>query len=96
MKWWSEKDFRALNDIARLDGYGWRTFLELLWLRRTNIVPPLYALVVSNILWDAIPMPPPAMGQWLAMKVEDGSIQTVYHLQNTTPMEAQKYQKDHT
>lgn len=29
MRWWAENDFRTLQDIAREDGEGWRTFTEL-------------------------------------------------------------------
>ena len=39
MRWWSEKGFRTLQDITRIDGEGWRTFDELLRLRRTSVAP---------------------------------------------------------
>lgn len=96
MRWWSEKQFRSLKDITRTDGYGWKTFAELLRLRRTSVTPPLYARVVNNIPWDAHPKPAPNIGQWIASKEEDGTISTVYHLHSITPLEAKRYQKDET
>lgn len=84
MRWWLEKKFNTLQDIAKPDGYGWKTFVELLRLRRTSVAPPLYAWVVNNIPWNASPMPSHHTGQWIVAKEEDGSIRTVYHLQNTT------------
>ena len=94
MLWWSEKEFKTLKDIARLDGHGWKSFAELLRLRRTRVAPPLYARVVHSIPGDATPMPPPTIGQGLAKKEEDGSINTIYHLQHTTPLHATTYCKD--
>lgn len=38
MLWWAKKEYRSLQDIARHDGHGWRTFPELFRLRRTNLV----------------------------------------------------------
>ena len=93
MRWWSEKEVNTLQDIAKPDGYGWKTFEELRRLRRTSVAPPLYARVVKSIPWNAIPMPTHRKGQWIAAKEEDGSIQTVYHLQNTSPLEARSYKK---
>ena len=93
MRWWAEKEFRTLQDITREDGEGWRTFSELRRLRRTSVAPALYARVVSSIPWAAVPMPNHTKGQWIAAKERDGSIQTIYHLQNITPMEATIYTK---
>ena len=94
MRWWSEKKFKTLQNIARIDGEGWRSFAELRRLRRTSVAPPLYARVVSSIPWAANPMPTHRVGQWIAAKEEDGSIQMIYHLQNTSPFEAKIYSKD--
>ena len=93
MRWWSEKQFRTLQDIARPDWEGWRTFPELIRLRRTSVAPHLYARVVRSIPWVAQPMPPHHTGQWIAAKEEDGSIQHVYHLQTTNPLKATMYSK---
>ena len=93
MRWWSEKQFRTLQDIARPDWEGWRTFSELLRLRRTSVAPFLYDRVVRSIPWLVQPMPPHQVGQWIATKEEDGSIQKVYHLQNINPLEAKVYNK---
>ena len=93
MRWWSEKKFRTLQDIAKTDGEGWRSFAELRRLRRTNVVPLLYARVVRSIPWAATHMPTHQLGQWIAAK-EDGSIQLVYHIQNSSPFEADIYRKD--
>ena len=93
MRWWSEKQFRTLQDIARTDWEGWKTFSELLRLRRTSVAPFLYERLVRSIPWLAQPLPPHCAGQWIAAKEEDGSIQTVYHLQNNYPLEAKVYSK---
>ena len=93
MRWWSEKNFRTLQDIAKPDGHGWRTFAELRRLHRSNVATTLYARVVNNIPWNASPMPTHRTGQWTAAKEEDGSIQLVYHLQSTSPLEAKTYKK---
>ena len=29
MKWWAEKGFLTLKDIARFDGFGWKAYQEL-------------------------------------------------------------------
>ena len=63
MKWWAEKGFLTLKDIARIVGHGWRAFQELLKLRRTRVAPPLYARLVLNIPWDAIPRPSHSPGK---------------------------------
>ena len=93
MRWWSEKHVRTLQDISRPDGWGWSTFTELRRLRRTSVAPALYARVVNSIPWVATPMPAHQIGQWIAAKENDGSIQKVYHLQNITPLEAKTYNK---
>ena len=93
MRWWSEKNFRTLQDIVKTDESGWRSFAELLRIRRTSVAPQLYARVVQSIPWAASPMPTHCKGQWFAAKEEDGSIQHVYHLQGNTPLEAMVYNK---
>lgn len=93
MRWWSEKQVRTLQDIARPDWEGWRTFPELRRLKRTSVAPNLYAKVVNSIPWTAQPMPPHQPGQWIAAKEEDGSIKHVYHIQHTNPMIAQVYNR---
>ena len=93
MRWWAEKDFRTLQDIAREEGEGWKTFAELRRLRHTSVAPALYARMVRSIPWEAAPMPTHSKGQWIAAKEMDGSIQTVYHLQSISPMEATIYRK---
>lgn len=91
MRWWSEKQFRTLQDIARPNWEGWRTFPELIRLRRTSVAPHLYDRVVRSIPWAAQPIPPHQPGQWIATKEEDGSIQQVYHVQDINPLEAKVY-----
>ena len=93
MRWWSEKDFRTLQDIAREEGNGWRTFAELRRLRHTSVAPALYDRLVRSIPWAASPMPTHSKGQWIAAKENDGSIQTVYHVQSMSPMKATRYTK---
>ena len=39
-------------------------------------------------------MPTHQIGQWIAAKEQDGSIQIVYHIQNNSPFEAEIYKKD--
>jgi hypothetical protein len=94
MRWWAEKNFKTLQDIARPDGEGWRTFEELRRLRRTSVAPHLYARVVRSIPWISTPIPTHQTGQWIAAKDDDGAIRTVYHLQSIEPMEAKIYRKD--
>ena len=80
MLWWAKKDYRALKDIARQDGYGWRTFPKLFRLRRSKVSPTFYNKVVKSMPWDSTPMPQAEVGQWVAAKAEDGNITQVYHI----------------
>ena len=96
MKWWMEKKFRSLQDIARPGEYGWKTFAELRRLRRTSVAPGLYARLTSSIPWESTPPPDPMTGQWLATKEEDGSLQSIYHLKNADSREAILYHKHPT
>ena len=95
MRWWAEKGFLTLKNIARNVGHGWRTYQELITLRRAKIAPALYARLVLSIPWDAYPRPTPSPGQWLAAKV-DNNIQQVYHLHTLDPHVATLYRKDLT
>lgn len=94
MRWWAEKRVNTLQDIARADGAGWSTFEELGRLRRTSVSPHLYARVVRSIPWQALPTPTHQIGQWVAAKESNGSIGTIYHIQNVTPLKAKSYKKD--
>ena len=94
MKWWAEKGFQSLKHIAKENGQGWRTFQELIRLRRTRVAPHLYARLVNSIPWVSTPRPRPSPGQWLAEKEEDGQINFIYHLQQTEPMTATLYRKE--
>lgn len=96
MRWWSEREFRSLKDIMRPDGQGWKTFPELIRLRRTKVTPNLYARLVNSIPWEATKPPENTTGQWLASKEEGGNIQYVYHLKNPGSGEATLYKKEHT
>ena len=96
MRWWSEKGYRALKDIIRPDGHGWRAYQELWRLRRARFAPQLYARLVNSIPWDATPGPAHAPGQWLAQREEDGIIQFIYHLQRVNPPKATLYKKEVT
>ena len=93
MRLWAEKNFRNLQDIARPNGDGWKTFAELQRLRRTSVAPFIYARVVKSIPWASNPMHAHYKGQWVAAKESDGSIQTVYHIQTMSPLEANVYRK---
>jgi len=62
MKWWAAKGFQTVKDITRIDRHGWKTFQELIRLRRTRVAPPLYARLVQSIPWDATPKPPRSTG----------------------------------
>lgn len=77
MRWWAEKNIRTLQDIARPDGREWKTFTELHCLRRTSVAPALYERITNNILWAINPRPPHKVGQCIAAKELDGSIQQV-------------------
>jgi exonuclease III len=94
MRWWSEKNFRTLQDIAKIEGEGWKTFAELRRLRRTSVAPYLYDRVVRSIPWTATPMPTPRSREWIAAKEADGAINIVYHVLSTDPLEAKVYKKD--
>lgn len=96
MRWWMEKKFRALNDKARPEGDGWRAFPELLWLRCTRISPSLYAKLVNSIPWDASLLPDPTTGQWLTPKENDGSIQSIFYITKTNPVQIARYHKEKT
>ena len=47
MRWWSERGFRQLKDIVKEDEQGWKSFTELLRLRRTSVATALYARVLE-------------------------------------------------
>ena len=96
MLWWAKKEYRSLQDIARHDGHGWRTFPELFRLRRTTVAPTLYNRVVNSIPWEAYPMPANVPGQWVAPKSANGSINQVYHIQQENPITASLYTTDST
>lgn len=94
MRWWPGKGLNSLKDIARSDGHGWRTFQELLNIRKTRVAPQLYNIMHTTIPWEATPRPPLSKGQWLAQQEEDGCIRFVYHLQQTDPPEATLYKRE--
>lgn len=96
MLWWAKKEYHALKDITRPGGRGWCTFPELQRLRGARIAPQLYAQVISSIPWDTTPEPQTATGQWVAAKEQDGSIQKVYYVTKSDPLEATLYQKEGT
>ena len=93
MKWWAEKGFLTLKDIARFDGHGWRAYQELR-LRRIRVAVPLYARLVSSIPSEATPRPPYSAGQWLAQKEEENNVCFVYHIQKVDPQEDALYKKE--
>lgn len=96
MRWWSERGFRQLKDIVKEDEQGWKSFTELLRLRRTSVATALYACVLNSIPWEARPTPPYTIGQWLATKNEGETFSTIYHIQSIAPLEADKYMKEDT
>ena len=93
MRWWAEKNFQTLKDISKTEGHGWKTFPELLRLRKTRVATQAYPRVINSIPWDSTPMQPFTAGQWVAQQEDDGDIQFVYHLQNADSLEATLYKK---
>ena len=91
MRWWAEKGFQSLKDIIKENGQGWRTYQELLRLRRTRVAPTVYARMVNSIPWLATPRPPHTTGQWLAPYTDERDIQIVYHLKHPETNEATLY-----
>jgi hypothetical protein len=91
---WANKDYLALKDIAKQDGYGWRTFLELSRLRRSRASTTLFTRLVNSIPWDATPMPTPVPGQWVAENAQNGCITQIYHVQPGEPPTTTLYTKD--
>ena len=63
-------------------------------MRRTSVAPYLYGKVIRSIPWTATSMPAHHMGEWIAAKDTEGLINTVYHIQNVAPLEANIYRKD--
>ena len=96
MLWWPGKGLRAIKDIIKREGQGWKDFQELPGLRRTRVAPPLYNRLVRSIPWEATPRPPHSAGMWLAEIEGDGNIHHVYHLHRTDPMEATFYRKENS
>jgi hypothetical protein len=96
MRWWAERCFTSLQDISRPEAYGWKSFNELNRLRRTQVAQGIYHRDLQSIPWDSTPMPPPTVGQWLAVLEEDGSIQTVFHVQEPQTLQATVYKKETT
>ena len=93
---WATKHYHSLKDIASPGGQGWSTFPELSRLQRARTAPPLYTRVLRSIPWQATPMPLPTVGQWVAGKESDGSIQNIYYVSQTHPTEATLYHKGKT
>jgi hypothetical protein len=50
--------------------------------------------MVTNIPWDATPMPPLTLGQWLAQKEKDGSVNFIYPLQQANLPVVTLYKKE--
>lgn len=97
MKFWIEKDIRALKDIAKANGSGWRSFAEQPSLRRSKVAPHLYTRLVNNIPWARSPPPRTyTLGQWIVPKEEDGTICTIFHIIRTEPLEAKTYYRANT
>lgn len=65
------------------------------WILTENKCNP-YTIrpVRNNIPWDASPAPLPAIGQWVAAKAADGSINQVLHITSTEPLQAALCCKD--
>ena len=93
---WMDKGFRSLQDITTPRGDRWLTFDEQLKLHRCPTAPPIYQGLLRSIPWEASPQPPHKIGQWLAQKEEDGSIQKILHITRLEPLEAATYSKDST
>jgi hypothetical protein len=45
---WAAKGFKTLQDIATADGYGWKTYPELLKFRRSTRAPPPVCAISSQ------------------------------------------------
>lgn len=93
MKLWMEKHIKSLKDIAKEDGTAWKPFDEQPALRRRTAAPNLYNIFLFCIPWAPQPAPIHTLGQWIAHKEEDGSLQTIYHITRIEPLEATKYCK---
>ena len=94
MRWWAERGFQALKDISKENGQEWRTFQELLRLRRTRVAPALYAQLVTSIPWAATPRPSHTCGQWLAPYDDENCIKLVYHLLHPETNEASIFRRE--
>lgn len=90
---WLLKGLQSLQDIANLQGDGWKTFKQQPKLHRSPTAPAIYNKLVRNIPWPATPTPPYSIGQWLASKEADATIQKVFHISRLDPLEATLYHK---
>ena len=95
MRWWIEQGLQLVKNIIRENGQRWRTFKELIRLRRTRVAPPLYARMVNNIPWIATSRPPHTPCQWLARYEEEGHIKFVFHLHQMDSNEASLYMMEY-
>lgn len=91
---WASNDYMALKNLLRIDGQWWRSFEELRKLKNSPATPTFYTHVLQSTPWEARPLPPPSIGQWLAHPDHDGSIQRIFHLQQSQPSEATVYQME--
>ena len=93
---WSEKGFRSIQDIAKAGGGDWKTFAEQQKLHRCPTAPPIYDKIVRSIPWILPSHNPIKVGQWVASKEDNGTIQSIFHISRLTPLEATLYHKDPT
>jgi hypothetical protein len=92
-KLWMEKKIKSLKNIAREDGTAWKSFAEQPAIRRSITAPALYTRFLSSIPWVFQPATPHTLGQWVAGKEENDTIQSIYHITRIDPLEATKYNK---
>lgn len=93
---WLEKGIRSLQDIANPRGEGWRTFEHQPKLHRSPTTLAIYDRLVRSIPWVTPPPPTRNIGQWLAPKEVNGTIQKIFHISQLEPLEATLYYKDMT
>lgn len=93
MKLWADRNIRAIRDIIKEDGIGWKPFEEQEGLQRSCTAPQLYIRVLRSIPWQPLPNIPSTQGLWVATKEEDGRIRKVYHITSTNPTETTVYTK---
>ena len=93
---WMERGMQCLNDMATPDGRGWLPFAQNPKLHQNRITGAIYNKILRSIPWENNPPNNITLGQWVAPKERDGSIQRVLHIICGDPLAATLYLKDAT